>query len=213
MGRIIDVSLPIGPGLVTWPGDPPFELVRTSRLEAGDPANVSQLRLGSHTGTHVDPPHHFLPGGDTIDMVPLEMLMGEAHVVVLDGFVGWIGPAELDSLALPDGVERLLLKTSSSLLWREPAPAFPEEYTALSEEGARWVVDRGIRLIGIDFLSIERDGPPDFPVHRTLLAGGVVIVEGLDLSEARRKVYELRCLPLRVVGGDGAPARAVLIER
>lgn len=211
MKRIIDVSLGIGPDMLTWPGDPGAEVVPAARLARGDPANVSELRLGSHTGTHVDPPAHFIEGGGTIEALPLDVLVGPAVVADLRRAEA-VGPAELDALELPAGTERLLCRTRNSELWSRGRVEFPEDYVAITPEGARWLVERGLRLVGVDFLSVERDGPPDFPVHRTLLARGVVIVEGLDLSTVDPGSYTLVCAPLKVLGGDGAPARALLIE-
>lgn len=211
MKRIIDVSLGIGPDLPTWPGDPGVEVVPSSRLARGDPANVSELRLGSHTGTHVDPPVHFIDGAASVDALPLEALVGPAVVAELRG-VEAIGPAELEALDLPSGTERLLCRTDNSDRWASAAGRFPEDYVAITPEGAGWIVERGIRLVGVDFLSVERDGPPNFRVHRTLLGAGVIVVEGLDLSAADPGRYTLVCAPLKVVGGDGAPARALLIQ-
>ena len=211
MERIIDVSLGIGPDLPTWPGDPGVEVVPTARLARGDQANVSELRLGSHTGTHVDPPVHFIDGEASVDALPLETLVGPAAVADRRG-VEAIGPAELDALALPAGTERLLCRTDNSDRWATAGGAFPEDYVAITPHGARWIAERGLRLVGVDFLSVERDGPPDFPVHRTLLAAGVIVVEGLDLSPVEPGTYTLVCAPLKIVGGDGAPARALLIE-
>jgi arylformamidase len=211
MKRIIDVSLGIGPDLPTWPGDPGVEVVPTSRQARGDPANVSQLRLGSHTGTHVDPPAHFIDGEASVDALPLETLVGAALVADLRGAES-IGPAELDGLDLPAGTERLLCRTDNSDRWATAGGAFPEDYVAVSTDGARWIVERGLQLVGVDFLSVERDGPPEFPVHRTLLGAGVIVVEGLDLSAVIPGPYTFVCAPLKVVGGDGAPARALLIE-
>lgn len=210
--RITDITLPVGPGALVWPGDPPVVVEPAARQSDGAPANVTELRLGSHTGTHVDPPAHFLPGGATVDELALDVLVGEAVVADLTGEAGPIGPAHLERLDLPPGVARLLLKTDNSALWRRPDPSFPERYVALSEGGARWVVERGIRLVGIDFLSIEELEAPGHPTHVTLLTAGVVILEGLDLGGVAAGAYQLLCLPLRLEGGDGAPARAVLVE-
>jgi arylformamidase len=209
--RIIDVSLGIGPALPTWPGDPGVEVVPTARLARGDPANVSELRLGSHTGTHVDPPVHFIDGDASVDALPLETLVGSAVVADLRGAQA-IGAAELEALDLAAGTERLLCRTDNSDRWAVLGGSCPEDYVAVTPDGARWIVDRGLLLVGVDFLSVERDGPPDFPVHRTLLAAGVVIVEGLDLSKVTPGTYTFVCAPLKVIGGDGAPARALLIE-
>ena len=204
---IIDISLPIGPDTPVWPGDPPVLVEPVARMAEGDPADVSRLALGTHTGTHVDPPAHFIPGAATVDALPLDVLVGPA---VVAGFPA--GPLDGDTLAaaaLPEGSTRLLLKTGG-------------DAGALSPDGARWLVERGVRLVGADTLSIEpeaacpgvRGCPPEeqYPVHRILLGAGVVIVEGLDLAIVTPGLYQLVCLPLRIVRGDGAPARAVLIR-
>ena len=211
-GTIIDVSLDVSPDMLTWPGDPAVSVEPAKRIARGDSSNVSELRLGSHTGTHVDPPFHFLDDGIGVDALPVDVLYGPATVADLGGVEGTVGADALEALGLPSSIERLLLRTSNSELWSRPAVSFPDAYVALDPSGAQWVVDRGIRLVGIDFLSIETRGSKDHPVHRTLLAAGVVILEGLDLSAAPPGEYELLCLPLKVLGGDGAPARAVLIR-
>jgi arylformamidase len=211
MGRMFDVSLPIGPDLLTWPGDPGVEVRPSSRIAKGDQANVSELRIGTHSGTHVDPPVHFVEGADPIDAVALDVLFGEAVVADLtDADV--IGPEELEALSLPDGTERLLCKTRNSELWSRLPVDFPDDYVGVTPEGAQWCVDRGLRLVGVDFLSVEKDGPPDFPIHHILLENGVIVVEGLNLSVIDPGTYTFACLPLLITGGDGGPARALLIE-
>jgi arylformamidase len=212
VSRIIDVSLPIGPDLLVWPGDPPVEVVPRLRLAAGDPANVSELRMGTHTGTHVDPPNHFVEGTTGIDLVRLELLYGPAVVADARHLDRPIEPADLDALGLPEGAERVLLRTANSELWRHLPVAFPDVYACLTPEAARWVVERGIRLIGLDFLSVEAKGAEGHPVHHTLLENGVVIIEGLNLGEVDPGNYTLSCMPLRIVDGDGGPARAILID-
>jgi arylformamidase len=202
--EIFDVSQRVVPGMFVWPGDPPVEVRATARVRAGDPANVSELRLGTHTGTHVDPPAHFFDGTTTVDALPLDVLIGDALVVDVSGRTGPLGPAELERAGAGPGAVRLLLRTGAG-----PGRDGP----ALSEDGARWVVGRGIRLVGIDAPSIEAPAGRGHPVHEVLLQAGVVIVEGLDLSAVSAGGYELVCLPLKVTGGDGAPARAVLIRR
>jgi arylformamidase len=212
VSRIIDVSLPIGPELLTWPGDPGIRIDPAKRIDRGDSSNVSELHLGSHTGTHIDPPVHFLPGDRAIDGVDLGVFFGPAMVADL-GEADRIGPGELHGLNLPGGTERLLCRTRNSELWaRLPDLEFPGDYVAVTVEGARWIVDRGIRLVGVDFLSVEKSGSPGHPVHTTLLEGGTIIVEGLNLSQVEPGPYTLACFPLRITGGDGSPARAVLIE-
>jgi arylformamidase len=197
--------------MLTWPGDPGVEVERRKRIEAGDPANVSELRLGSHTGTHVDPPIHFVEGAPAIDRLDLDIFYGPAVVADLTS-ADAVGGAELEALGLPEGTERVLCKTRNSELWRNPSPSFPDDYVAVSPEGARWLVDRGIRLVGVDFLSVEKDGPPDFPVHTSLLKAGTIIVEGLNLADVEPGDYTFVCLPFKVLDGDGAPARAALIR-
>ena len=193
---IIDISRPIGPDTPVWPGDPPVVVEPVARLRDGDPADVSRLALGTHTGTHVDPPAHFLPGTATVDALPLDVLIGPAVVAQFSSAP--IDGAALEATALPAGSARLLLKTGAAA-------------GTVTPDGARWLVERGVRLVGADTLSIEPE-TDDYPVHRTLLGAGVVIVEGLDLAAVGPGAYQLVCLPLRIVDGDGAPARAVLMR-
>jgi arylformamidase len=214
MTRFLDVSLPIGPDTPVWPGDPPIHLARSSRLEDGAPANVSELRLGSHSGTHVDAPVHFLPDGAGVDEWPLDRLTGPALVARIDGPPQRIPAGILEGLEVPDGVERLLLDTGNR--WSRSGATGADlaeqgRAVGLDEDAARWIVDRGIRLVGIDRLSIERsrDGV-HFPVHTALLEAEVVILESLDLSDVEPGDYTLLCLPLRIAGCDGAPARVAL---
>jgi arylformamidase len=207
---IIDISLGIGPGMLTWPGDPPVEIDPAKRLAKGDPANVSELRLGTHTGTHVDPPFHFIDGAPTAEALDLSVLVGHAVVADLRNAGTTITPDELEALKLPSGTERLLFRTPNSELWTGKSITFPDSYTALTPDGARWCIDRGIRLVGTDFLSIEQRGAPGHPTHVTLLKAGTIILEGLDLSRVKPGAYELFVLPLKILGGDGAPARAIL---
>ena len=190
---IIDITRPISATLPVWPGDPPVEVEPVTSLEAGDPAAVSRLALGTHTGTHVDPPAHFLAGGATVDDLPLDVLVGPAIVVDLAG----AAPGEAELRALVGHHDRVLLKTGAAR-------------GVVTADMARRFVDGGLRLVGIDTPSIEPD-TAEYPVHRLLLTAGVVIVEGLDLSAVAPGDYQLVCLPLRIAGGDGAPARAVLM--
>lgn len=205
MKVFIDISLSISADTPVWPGDPPVLLEPVTRVEDGDVADVSRLGFGTHTGTHVDPPAHFVPGGATVDELPLDVLVGPAVVADLTGG-GAIDAARLAGLDLPPGTTRLLLKTADG----SAAPATVAATGALTPDGAHWLVDRGVHLVGADTLSIE-PATHDYPVHRILLGVGVIIVEGLDLRAAPAGHYQLVCLPLRIAGGDGAPARAVLL--
>lgn len=205
-----DISLPVAPGLPVWPGDPPIVLERYKAISEGDGVNISLLSCGVHTGTHIDAPSHFIEGGLSVERLPLEVLIGQAQVVeLLD--VPAITPEGLEALKLPDGTERLLLKTSNSALWAESYHRFYPDFVALTPEAARWLVQKRIRLVGIDYLSVQRFADPEPLTHRLLLGAGVVVVEGLNLRGVPPGSYRLICLPLPLVGSDGAPARAVLL--
>ena len=209
---IRDISLGISPKMLTWPSDPGVSIHPASRISAGKSANVSELHCGTHTGTHIDPPLHFIADGTPVDRLPLETLVGPAVVADLTSVEYDIGPEELDALNLPEGVTRLLCHTRNSEFWREESPAFTEDYVAVTADGATWLVEHGIRLIGVDYLSVEHRGTPGHPTHKTLLSAGVVIVEGMNLDGVAAGDYTLVCLPLRLVGGDGGPARALLLS-
>lgn len=207
---MIDISIEIHPAMVTWPGDPPVRLERRKSIEEGATSNVSELTLGTHTGTHVDPPVHFLPGGRSVEELPLEVLVGRARVVQLQGR----RPVTVERLAAVLGAERperLLIGTGNSELWAGGRSDFVRDYAAPDGEVARWLVERGLRLVGVDYLSVEPFRPSEYVVHHTFLRAGTVVVEGLNLSGVEPGEYHLVCLPLKIRGGDGAPARAVLI--
>jgi arylformamidase len=197
----IDISLPIREGMIVYEGDPDISVSSALSLERGDPANVSNLRLGSHTGTHMDAPLHFIAGAAGIDTLPLDLLIGPALVAAVDA-TRLIEPAHLERLPLA-GHQRLLLKTSNSALWDRPS--FSRDYVALSLARAQLLIDRGVKLVGVDYLSIEAFGAEGHPVHKTLLGAGMVILEGLDFRRVTPGTYELYCLPLRIAGGDGSP--------
>jgi arylformamidase len=207
---IHDISLPISESLVVWPGDPSIRITQPSHLDRGDVATVSRLEMGAHTGTHVDAPVHFIQGGVGVDRLDLNLLVGPALVV--HALEADVLPAEvLEGLAIPPGTERVLLRTRNSQRWARGEREFWTDYVGITDEGARWLIARGVRLVGVDYLSVA---PYDelVPPHRTLLAAGVVVVEGLDLSDIDPGVYQFVCLPLKLVSGDGAPARAILVE-
>ncbi len=192
--------------MVVWPGDPGVSLDLVSSLERGDPANVSRLGMGTHTGTHVDAPRHFLSGGGDAASLPLEVLVGEATVLDLTAVEKAVEPEHLGS-PLP---ARLLLKTRNSNFWGR-ANSFRRDFVAVGEAAARHLVKEGVRLVGVDYLSVEAIGSSDYPTHHALLEAGVVILEGLNLAEVIPGRYRLVCLPLPLVGADGAPARTVLL--
>lgn len=205
---IYDISVPLRPGMPVWDNETPVEFDTLSTIPP-DVAAVSRLAFGSHTGTHIDPPAHFIAGGARADRLPLDAMIGPCVVRYFDETYE-VTAEQLEAANIPAGTERLLLSTPGSKLWESDDFSF--EYTGLSLTGARWCVEHGIRLIGIDYLSIERaDSPTAFQTHITLLGAGIVILEGLDLRGISEGDYTLVCLPLKIEDGDGAPARAVLL--
>lgn len=204
--KLLDVSVPLAPGIPAYPGNPQFELQPIKRISEGGSSNVSGLVMGTHTGTHVDAPRHFIDGGAGVDELALNLLIGRARVVEISRR-GGIGAEDFEAAGLREDI-RVLLKTSNSRLWN--SDVFHEDYTYVSEAGARYLVEQGVKVVGIDYLSIEQFRKPGAPAHRMLLSNGVIIIEGLNLAEAEPGMYELYCLPLRIAGGDGAPARVVL---
>lgn len=204
--KLLDVSVPLVAGMPAYPGNPEFELQPVKRIADGGSSNVSRLVMGTHTGTHVDAPKHFIDDGLTVDGLPLDLLIGRARVVEITKR-GGIGAEELAAAGLREDL-RVLLKTSNSALWN--GGGFHQDYTYVTEEGARYLVGQGVKVIGVDYLSVEQYKKAGGPAHRALLSQGVVIIEGLNLSEAEPGMYEMYCLPLRVAGGDGAPARVIL---
>ncbi len=208
MPNVYDVTVPLAPGLPVYPGDPPFEIEPVQRLGSA-PFSLSRMSLATHTGTHVDAPAHFLPGGATIDSLPLEILIGKARVVEILARER-IERTDLEPQDLRDDL-RILLKTRMS--GQMLKPGFQEDHLYLSGDAAAYLAQAGLKLVGFDYLSVDRYGAPDYPAHHALLEAGVVIVEALDLSEVEPGEYDMTCLPLRVAGGDGAPARVILRSR
>ena len=211
MPTYYDVTVPLSNGLPTYPGDPGIEISNWRSLSKGDTANVSMVSFGAHTGTHVDAPAHFIAGAGKVEDLPLDALIGEALVVqapdeclVIDeGFV---------KAHVAHGTARVLFKTRNSAFWNEPEPQFHKDFTYLTVEAATLLRDQGAKLVGIDYLSIEKSKSPGHPTHIALLSRGIVILEGLNLSNVPAGRYELICLPLKLRSelGDGAPTRAVL---
>lgn len=209
--EVYDVTVPIIPGMPVWPGDPPVEVAAVMRTADGDGANISRLNISSHTGTHVDPPWHYIDDGQRLLDIPIERWIGPCHVAEIPAGVAKIEPEHLDDAAIPADTTRLLLKTTNSRLWETVVAPFDTSFVALSPAAARWVVGRGIQLVGIDYLGIEPyDG--DGETHVTLLSHGVLVIEGLDLRAISAGRYTLICLPLKLDPGDGAPARVLLVR-
>jgi arylformamidase len=207
---IYDITLTITPTLPVWPGDPPVQLSQPSHLERGDICTITRLDISAHTGTHLDAPAHFIRGGATVETLDLDVLIGPALVVDARGR-GHLTAEALEALAIPPYVKRLLLRTDNSAIWQAGDSAFVEDFVAIEPSGASWLVERGIRLVGIDYLSVApfEDGAP---THQILLGAGVIAVEGLNLSAIEPGEYQLICLPIRIGDSDGAPCRAVLIR-
>jgi arylformamidase len=207
--KTYDISVPISPGMVVWPGDPAVSMQRVSKIEAGDNANVTHVALSAHTGTHVDAPYHFLQDGDTLEKIPLNLMLGRAYVLHLPE-VDLITAEVLALADIPPRTRRVLFKTRNSEIWARGETEFQTDFVALSADGAQYLVDRGVKLVGIDYLSIA-PYKESRPVHEILLQAGVLILEGVNLSEVSQGRYTLYCLPLNLQGVDGAPARAVLV--
>jgi arylformamidase len=206
-----DISLTVSPSLPVWPGDPSIEFERTSEIEKGDQANVTRVSMGVHTGTHVDAPFHFLGGKTpTVEKLSLKVLTGRAYVLHLPDDVDAIDRKVLETMEVPPRTRRLLLRTRNSRRWAEQSSTFHKDFVAITADGAEFLVEHSVKLVGVDYLSVAPFDEPR-PTHVTLLKAGLVIVEGLDLSQVTQGRYTLYCLPLKLAGCDGAPARAILI--
>jgi arylformamidase len=204
--KLIDVSVALDTALPSYPNNLPFSLEPVKRLARGDSSNVSALHMSAHSGTHVDAPRHFFDEGTGTEALPLEMLIGRARVIEVRPR-GGITAEDLGGVDLSEDV-RVLIKTPNSRLWGNPE--FHKEYVGIAESGARFLVDHGIKVVGVDYLSVEVFKTPGAPAHHVLLGGGTIVIEGLNLRDVDPGVYEMYCLPLRIVGSDGAPARVVL---
>jgi len=209
VSRIFDISVPIRTGGLVYPGNPEIDITLQQAVAKGASANVSSIHFGSHTGTHADASRHFFDDGQPVDKIPLERLIGPALLVSFDDSVLSIGVNELRPRAIK-GHRRILFRTRNSALLSQRD--FVNSYTFVAPDGAQYLVDNGVELVGVDYLSVEQFHSGHHRTHRTLLEHGVVILEGLDLSVPPAGEYQLICLPLRLEGCDGAPARAVLIK-
>jgi arylformamidase len=210
---IYDVTIPISPAMICWPGDPPV-IISPEKTVAEHGYNLSRICMGTHTGTHIDAPRHLLDKSTPVDRILLDTLIGRAYVFEVDPQEGLaIQPTDLVALGIPRDATRLLFKTANSDLWGMGPQTFEEHFVHLSKKAAHWLVERQVKLVGIDYLSVDAFAGDGVPAHRELLGAGIVIVEALDLSHVTAGVYQLVVLPLKIVGGDGAPARAVLIRQ
>jgi len=208
MPKLIDISVPVTPQLPVWPGEAQAIITHKFRMSEGSDANVTAFAVGSHTGTHIDAPLHFVDGGKTTIEIPLKKLVGPCQVVDLQGKTK-ITAADLAALHLPEGTKKILFKTDNSRHWDDPTHPFHEDFCALTADAAQWVVDHGIHLVGIDYLSIQLYHD-SFETHVILLLNEVVILETLDLRAVEPGSYRLVCLPLKIAGVEGVPARAIL---
>ena len=207
--KLYDASIPVRKGMVTFPGDPPFRKEPCFQIEKRDPVNLAVISMGTHQGTHVDSPAHYFDGGATVGEISLDTLAGPGIVLDMRG-ISQIDRQALESAPIGDHV-RVLLKTDNGPLLLESS--FHKDYVHLTEDGAKYLVEKGVGLVGIDYISIERYENPGAPVHRTLLQAGVLIVEGVHLLEVPPGPYEIFCLPICIKGADGAPARVLLREQ
>jgi arylformamidase len=207
---IYDVSLTISPNLPVWPGEPPVKLTQTASMDNGDEYNATHLEFSAHTGTHIDAPHHFLNNRRTVETLPLDVLTGPCYLAQLPDDVDEISAEVLERMSLPNGVERLLFGTRNSKLWARDETRFQENFVAISPDGAEWLVACGLKLVGIDYLSVSCYQDP-IPTHQILLGAGIIALEGLNLSQVPRGFYDLYCLPLKLAEADGAPARVILV--
>jgi arylformamidase len=203
----IDVSVSLHSGMVHWPDNPPVRIERTLSIDHGDAANVSEISMGAHTGTHMDGPIHFVREGKGLDEMPLTATIGRARVIEIQDPES-IKPDELDLHGLQRG-ERVLFKTQNSAHhW--PSEDFDEDFVYVSQEAARYLAELGIQTVGVDYLSVGGFRKDAEETHQALLEAGIWVIEGLDLSELEPGEYELICLPVKIERSDGAPARAIL---
>ncbi|MDH5607681.1 MAG: cyclase family protein [Anaerolineae bacterium] len=208
--RTYDVTLTITPDLVVWPEDPPVDIQRVSKIEEGAAANVTRINISVHTGTHIDAPFHFLEDGGTVEDISIDLLTGRSYVLHLPE-ADSITKDMVENSSIPPRTKRVLFRTKNSEIWAKKKfdGAFKKDYVALEADAAEYLIKRGVKLVGVDYLSVA-PFTDLVATHEVLLSAGVVIVEGLDLSEVDQGRYSLYCLPLKIAGSDGAPARVIL---
>jgi arylformamidase len=207
---IYDITLGLSPDLPVWPGDQQIILEQVESIDRGGHANVTRFSMSAHTGTHVDAPHHFLNNHRTVEQLSLDILTGRCFVLDLSTLEGHITAEVLAKADIPGGTVRLLVKTKNSAHWLSGEREFLKEFQAVTEDGAQWLVEHGIRLVGVDYLSVA-PYKQSVPTHTVLLKAGIIALEGVTLSGVNQGEFELYCLPMKLVGSDGAPARTILI--
>lgn len=207
--RIYDISLTLSDEITTWPGDPKFFMERFDKIEAGDNTNTTRFEMSAHTGTHVDAPCHFINHGEGVDQLSLKVLTGRVYVLHLPD-IDVVTAADLEKANIPPRTRRLLIRTRNSMYWANGVKEFQTDFVGLTADAADYLVKRGVKLVGVDYLSVApyKQGRP---THEILLRANVIIIEGLNLAEIAQGRYMLYCLPLKLKGADGAPARAILI--
>src|SRR5499433_2231004 len=205
--KLYDISLTLSPQSIRWITAQPLELIERKRMSRGDSNNSSSIHTSAHAGTHVDAPFHFVPEGRTMESLPLELFIGPARVCSVET-TGQITASDIAGLNL-DGEERVLFKTRNSTLLHKPD--YDPTFVSFSEDGAKALVELGVQLVGLDYLSVAR-ADQQVPVHRAFLDRGVVLLEGVDLSTVPPGRYELICAPVKIAASDGAPCRAILRE-
>ena len=209
--RIFDISQKIQPGMVVWPGDPPVEVNQVQKISAGDEVNLTQFSMSAHTGTHVDAPFHFIDGGRKVDELRLEDLCGPVQVVHLPANMDEITVDAVKNAGIEPLTERVIFKTSNSALWKKMGGKFTKTYVGISAEAAEALAQMKLKVVGVDYLSVAA-GDDIRRTHETLLGAGMILIEGLDLSDVSAGRYMLYCLPLNLAGADGSPARTILVE-
>jgi len=208
--NIIDISIPLSEKTPVWEGDKGISISRVEKIEEDSDFNVSRIELGVHAGTHIDAPFHVFKDGDTVNQIPLDILIGSVQVVEIPNGISVIDKNCLMNLNFQDGIDRILFKTSNSIYWETDPFSFHKEYVAINSEGAEYIADMDLRLVGVDYFSVSSYDDLKQP-HLILLDRGIVLLENLDLSQVVPEIYKLICLPLKIIDTDGAPVRAVLI--
>ena len=208
--KLFDISIPISNKTLVYKDDVPFEIQKKiTKIDNGS-ITTSNISMSSHTGTHIDAPHHFFNDGITIDEINPELFIGSTYVAEILDHDEQIGEKQIENITIPNGISRILFKTNNSTLWKKHE--VQSNFTSLSLYAAEWLINNNIQLVGIDYLSVDTFTTSSFPIHQKLLKNNVIILEGLDLSRISQGIYTLICFPLNIISGDGSPARAILIE-